>query len=174
MAWHGQITRRVPPGRPGRSYQRSVLIIKPRFQLKFMLRLCAFSALGVVLSMATVLGYGLVKTGSSLSTQFTYQESLNGPLEHTSLLGILFWPMVVSVLVSAAVSFWAGMVLSHRIAGPLYRFEQVLRGIREGRWPERVRLRIGDEFQEVGEELDRVIARLRGRVKGRGGRTGGS
>jgi methyl-accepting chemotaxis protein len=167
MAWTSQVTRRVRAVPAGQPYKRRILIIKPRFQLKFMLQLGAFSLLGVVLSMALVLGYALVRTGSSLSTQFMYRESLTGPLGFTSLLGILFWPMMASALIGAAVSLYAGLVLSHRIAGPLYRFEKVMRDLRTGQWPDRVRLRAGDEFQEVAEEMDRTVAWLRGRVEGR-------
>ena len=50
-----------------------------------------------------------------------------------------------------------GVLFLHRIAGPVYRFQGVLRRISRGEVPEEVRLREGDFFTETAEDLNRVI-----------------
>ncbi len=54
-----------------------------------------------------------------------------------------------------------GVLFLHRIAGPVYRFQGVLRRISRGEIPEEVRLREGDFFTETATDLNQVIRGFR-------------
>ncbi len=52
------------------------------------------------------------------------------------------------------------IVLTHKIAGPLYRFEQTLKAMHERRLDQRISLRKGDEGQELGTLINDFNQRL--------------
>jgi hypothetical protein len=55
----------------------------------------------------------------------------------------------------------AAILLSQRIAGPLYRLERHLQKVGEGAAPDDVRFRKGDLFQSLAEACNAVMARVR-------------
>lgn len=89
----------------------------------------------------------------------------------------LIW-VVAAVLVSrffdsALVPFLLGsfglltavfLVMSHRIAGPLHRFQQVFREVAHGRLTTTVRLRDRDYLKPEAADLDAMIRSLRERI----------
>jgi nitrogen fixation/metabolism regulation signal transduction histidine kinase len=50
--------------------------------------------------------------------------------------------------------------LTHKIAGPMYKLTNYLRGITEGNTPGQITFRNGDNFAEVAEELNLAFDRL--------------
>ncbi len=74
------------------------------------------------------------------------------------LLFRVFCILFISVLVTGV----AGILFLHRVAGPLYRIRGVLKILADGKVPEReVKLREGDFFVEVVDELNRLVSRIR-------------
>lgn len=74
------------------------------------------------------------------------------------LLFRVFFILFISVVVTGV----AGILFLHRIAGPLYRIRGVLKILADGKVPEKeVKLREGDFFIEVVEELNRLVNRLK-------------
>lgn len=72
-------------------------------------------------------------------------------------LGVRVWPAVLlSMLLSAVLSIF----VTHKFAGPLYRFEEMLRRMAEGDFVQRVKLRKGDELRELEEILNRFLSHL--------------
>ncbi|EQA46440.1 hypothetical protein LEP1GSC050_0309 [Leptospira broomii serovar Hurstbridge str. 5399] len=49
------------------------------------------------------------------------------------------------------------IVYSHKMAGPIYNIKKNLRSLLDGEPVERIRLRQGDEFQELADLLNKVI-----------------
>jgi hypothetical protein len=73
------------------------------------------------------------------------------------------WVGLVGALVAFIVGIaLAGIVTTHRIAGPLYRVKRLVATVGEGRlvWPERA-LRPGDELQDLVNALGQMVERLR-------------
>lgn len=67
------------------------------------------------------------------------------------------WPAVLFVLVGM---FAYTLLVSHRIAGPVYRINSVLRKMLDGDFPETITFRKKDYFQETAELLDRLSKKL--------------
>jgi signal transduction histidine kinase len=57
-----------------------------------------------------------------------------------------------------------GIVLSHRTAGPMYRFKLVFHQIQEGDISARIRLRPKDDLRDVADECNKAIDFLVNRV----------
>jgi methyl-accepting chemotaxis protein len=82
------------------------------------------------------------------------------------LLAAVFFP---SALVPLLLGFLGlltvvFLVMSHRIAGPLHRFQQVFREVAHGRLTTTVQLRDRDYLKPEAADLDAMIASLRERI----------
>ncbi len=58
-----------------------------------------------------------------------------------------------------------GVYLSHKVAGPLYRFVMCAREVANGNLKIQVNLRKGDELRELEESFNEMTERLRGYVR---------
>lgn len=87
--------------------------------------------------------------------------TLLSPFVQTSLpmFPVLYFAIVLLFLFLVG----AGSILfTHRVAGPIYRFEQTIRQIIEDYDLDvRVRLRQGDELQELAHEFNHLLDRIR-------------
>jgi len=77
--------------------------------------------------------------------------------------GILFTCIVLSLLVLAPTMLAVGILVTHRIAGPVYRFEQHLRALARGESPGPCKIRGGDELQELCRLINSAVEALRAR-----------
>jgi methyl-accepting chemotaxis protein len=73
----------------------------------------------------------------------------------------LLWPALLVLLLGLSFAF---LHISHRVAGPLYRFRRVLRGVAAGTLTMRVRLRTSDYLQDEAAVLDSMIQTMRERI----------
>jgi len=96
-------------------------------------------------------------------------ESLEPAANEFLILHHRIWPAVVVVLLGM---FAYTIVVSHRIAGPVYRINDVLRKMIGGEFPDRVTFRKGDYFLETAELLQALSNMLSGR--GRSGAEAGT
>ena len=80
-----------------------------------------------------------------------------GNIESNLLIGI-FIIFFIAVVVAAIISVF----FLHRVVGPIYRIQEALKKVAEGQVPPKdIKLRTGDFFSEVAQELNKVLARLR-------------
>lgn len=92
-------------------------------------------------------------------------ESLEPAATEFLILHHRIWPAVVIVLIGM---FAYAIAVSHRIAGPVYRINEVLRRMIGGEFPDKIAFRKGDYFQETAELLETLSKTLAD-----GGRAGG-
>ena len=64
-------------------------------------------------------------------------------------------------IISVALLFW-GLLISHRIAGPIYRLERELDRIAQGDFSLRLKIRRKDELGSIAEGINKVLDRIRG------------
>lgn len=132
--------------------RRLLRLVQPRLQIRLMLAFGSVAATGLLLQYLLFLlvlsraAEGLPQDGLLLLDQL-------GEL----LLAILAGSFLVLLPVVALV----GILVTHRWAGPLYRFERFLEALAEGQHPADLRLRDGDELTGFADLLNRVTAPLR-------------
>ena len=86
----------------------------------------------------------------------------------------LFWDACMRVFVTTGflmvifglVAFLAGLIVSHRVAGPLYRLGQVARGAASGQYDQAVELRESDYLHEFAGQFSAMLAAFNDRVQG--------
>jgi methyl-accepting chemotaxis protein len=160
------VTRKVPKGAVA-GERRRIKMIKPGFQYRFCLNFVGMSVLGIILGMLLVMGFYGIRAGYDFSMQLMYRETTTGPIKYATLVRLLWPPMVASAIITCIISVWLGIRFSHRIAGPMYRFEKTFRDIRNGERVTHVHLRRHDEFKEVAHEFSRTLQWFWRRMKGR-------
>lgn len=135
--------------------RRRPRLIDRSFQLglawKMMIVYFAFFLGGLVIVFAPSMY--LLATGRTLSEM----ESAAGEF---LVLHHRVWPAALFIFGGV---FVYTLVLSHRIAGPVYRINSVLRQIIEGGSPEKVTLRRGDFFHDTAELLDLLSRKTAGK-----------
>jgi len=55
-------------------------------------------------------------------------------------------------------------ILSHKMAGPVYRFEETCKEIANGDFSKRVHLRKGDNFMELQDEFNKMMDRVEAEI----------
>ena len=134
--------------------------IKGSFQRRFILQFCLFMVLGCVAFGAVLYLYAT----PTLTTAF-----VDSKLRVMSTAEFLLPALGICTLVVAGVVAGAAAVrllfFSHRIAGPLYRFEKTAQAIGNGNLSAAVKLRAGDELQDVARSMDGMVTDLRTRVE---------
>ena len=138
-----------------KKFRRRNKMIKPRFQLKIAVTAVVFLVFYSLLLGAAVF-YPLAADYSS-TTNATDKAHLasSALLIHEHL-----WP---AVLCTSVLVFLATILFSHRIAGPMYRFEKTVETLTEGNFSIRIKLRKRDEFHELADGLNGLAQFLENR-----------
>ena len=131
-----------------RRYVRKHYLVKKRFQLGITLKI--FVALLVV---AFIVGWTIYYSIWSTVLGELGQEKL--VLVHRAITGQLILRLVLLVVAIAILSVF----VSHKMAGPILRFERALRQLSQGEKVEKIRLRPGDSFKELASEINILIER---------------
>ncbi|MDD5761309.1 MAG: hypothetical protein PHP88_02220 [bacterium] len=117
--------------------------------LRLLLVLTALFAAGIVLAFAPS-AYVLATTNDLKSLEPAAAEFL--------VLHKRLWP---TALLSLAGIFIYAVFFSHRIAGPMYRINTILRALLEDREPPVVKFRDGDYFQPTADLLEELSDKMR-------------
>ncbi len=139
--------------------RRKNFLIKKRFQLNF---LGPFVIL-LVLESILIVSLFLYLSKDTLTTG--YIDSVLRIERTQNFFSFPFFLLTLIVVLAVALT---GMVifiiLSHRLAGPLYRFEQTLKQMEEGDLVSSMHLRRNDQFGELEKALNRFTESLNRRI----------
>lgn len=144
--------QRPPDASRMTKYRRSVRLIQPRLQLKLVLTFLGMAMLAMTLQFL-LLAASLVALAGDLPN--------DGVAMQQELPERLLWIIGLSFGVCLPLIFCVGVVITFRIAGPLYRFEKFLESVRKGEKPADCRLRKGDELQGLCTLINAATAPLR-------------
>ncbi len=134
-------------------YSRKKFIVKPAYQLKLALNLFIY-----IIAYSIILGFIIF---------YPLYNELNSPAlgidEQTRLSAMVLylhkrvWIGLMLVAVLAAVH---AIFSSHRVVGPVYRFEQIVDALIRGDYSTRIRIRKKDEFKEMEGRLNELAGVL--------------
>lgn len=83
-----------------------------------------------------------------------------------AVLSSLLWVFGIGLLFVIIQLVLLTIFFSHKVAGPVYRFEMTCHDIIDGKYTVKIKLRKGDEMQNLATLLNEVIARSRERLLG--------
>jgi hypothetical protein len=131
---------------------RRTLLVDAGFQFRYMFRFAAIGAFGVLL--VGVLASRVIRNAV---------EEGGSPEVMLASSNTLLWLGGVGALVMAVLTSLVGLVLTHRVAGPVHVMNLYLASIAAGRFPRLRPLRQGDELREFFDSLSYTVDRLRER-----------
>ncbi len=140
-------------------YKRRQLYVKKGFQFRFILKFCILVSLGSLFST----GLFLLFSQGTLTSSFQDSRLV---IENTALavLPAVLYTNVITLILITMGTVVVTLFISHKIAGPLFRFERELKGIAEGDLTTKIRLREKDQISDVAESLNCAVSALREKV----------
>ncbi len=134
------------------TYRRSKKLIKPKVQLKI-----AFACLGIAVMSVIVLMILI----NEVILDFADKGWIDAGMLQNEWMGVLMTKMAIALAILAPMTLAIGVILMHRVAGPIYRFEVFLRQVVRGEHERECRIRKGDELVEMCTLLNQFTAPLR-------------
>jgi len=142
----------------GHRKRRFFAIVDKAFQWKY-------ASLVAAMGMALVSGMGLLLYSSHVeNTSLLLLEKNPELLAQVQAADRLFLSLLaVGIVVIGVVLLMVGLLVTHRMSGPLYLARRYLSLIGQGGYPEVRDLRRGDEFKDFFDTLNRTVNHLRTR-----------
>ncbi len=133
-------------------FQRRTVLIKRSLQLKYI----GLVFLSVLLA-SLIVGGDIYYTMARMV--LTDNPSLAPAVAHFNTI------ILVKLVLYLALMLLISLYVSHRFAGPIYRFEKSAQVVSAGDLTHRVSLRTGDELLELQEEFNGMLASLQALVQ---------
>jgi methyl-accepting chemotaxis protein len=144
---------------PPESYQRNHYFIKKKFQTEIILKFTLLLLAALLLSTALLFFF----SKDSLTSIYAGSR-----LEIKSTAAAMLPAIVLTNLITLViVCFFSALVMlfiSHRIAGPLFRFEQDIQRIADGDLCVNIHLRRHDQLKEMAQALNLLVGSLHGKI----------
>lgn len=143
-----------------RRYKRRQYIVDPAFQYRLIRRFSVLALLMIAMSIGfLVLVYvlhGDIQFQLAQPDPFAQAGQGEPLVVRKTLLGLL-WPILAICLgIALAITFLFGVLISHRMAGPVFRIRRVLGEMRAGDLRGDIRLRKKDDFKNLAESINEV------------------
>jgi len=140
------------------AYKRHIMIVDPQFQFQFIRRVVMLAVLIVVASLSLL----AIAYYFSLDIQTVIVQPLPlaisdiaTPMEEPTTIASILLPVVfICIAVTLAVTLVFGIILSHRMAGPLFRIRRELTEMEKGDLSGEVRLREKDDFKSLAQSVN--------------------
>lgn len=132
--------------------QRKHFFINKEFQSKFIIKFC------LLITLACFLFGSLVYILSFKTTTTTFEGSrlvIKSTADY--LLPLLSLTSMITIIVIGLATIVTILLISHKIAGPAYRFEKVVAAIADGDLNFDVRLRSKDQLQPIAKALNEML-----------------
>ena len=140
-------------------YKRSNYYISREFQTRFIVRFCFLVAAGSFVTMALLYAFSANST-----TVAIVQSRVRVMTTADYLFPFLAQTVIIVTVLVGGASAAVTLFMSHKIAGPLYRFKQTFKELASGNFTNQVRLRKGDQLIEVASDFNHMIAAVRGQI----------
>jgi len=137
------------------AYRRRNYFINRGFQSEFVLKFCGLVMLGSVV-------FGVILylfSKHALTTSFENSRLVIKSTADYLFPGLLFGGLIVAVITAMAAAIVV-VLMTHRIAGPMYRFEKYINEIGSGKLYPGLKIRKKDQFQNMAGALNKMTEYL--------------
>lgn len=142
-----------------RPYVRRHFFIKKEYQTKFILKFCLLVLAGCLLSMAIL----FFLSNETLTSTFENSRLLVRKTGFAILPSVIMTNLITLVIIGLA-TIAVVLFISHKIAGPLFRFEKELKLIGEGDLTIKIWLRKDDQLKDLSESLNAMTENLNAKL----------
>lgn len=146
----------APAPTDGRQKRRLVPVVDARFQWKYTLLI---TSLGV--GITAIMGAFLYSKYVEATRLLELSERFRGEVARSDQI-FLFYLIVLVLLMATALTV-GGIIVTHRISGPLFLVARYLDAIADGRYPDMRPLRKGDELHEFFAAFEGAVDVMKAR-----------
>ncbi|MCE9596321.1 MAG: hypothetical protein K8S98_19180 [Planctomycetes bacterium] len=136
-------------------YRRRFRIVRPTLQLSLILSFIGVSTLALLLQYTLFVRVALSIAADRAEGNVPQLDAVGGDLMKV---------LAVSFVVMLPLTLLVGILVTHKFAGPIYRFEVYLKQVIAGEKPADCRLRKGDELQSLCDLINTATEPLRRRA----------
>jgi len=137
-------------------HKRRNYLIDREFQFKFILKFCALVAAAGLLFMSILYFSVMQSTAVSIVNSRVVVRSTAD-----LILPILIQTVIVVTIIISLASIFVTLIISHKIAGPLYRFKKVIQELENGDFSSDFQIRNPDQLQELAKAFNSMIKKVR-------------
>ena len=137
-------------------YKRKQYFINKTFQSEFIVKFCGLVIMGSVV-------FGIILylfSKHALTTSFENSRLVIKSTADYIFPGLLFGGVITAIITALAAGAVV-MLMTHRIAGPMYRFERYINEIGSGRLYSDLKIRKKDQFQNMAGSLNKMTHDLK-------------
>lgn len=140
-------------------FKRRQYFIQKEFQFKFILKFCLVLFIGIIVS--TGLLFFLSK--DTLTSSFEQSRLVIKKTAFAILPSVFLSNLITLALITLA-AIIVTLLVSHKLAGPLFRFQKELNQIAEGNLTQAIKLREKDQITAMAESLEQMRVSLQKKV----------
>jgi len=140
-------------------YKRKHYFIKKEFQFKFILKFCLLILAGVIISTSLLFLF----SQGTLTSSFHQSRLVIKNTAVAILPAVIYTNLITLGLISLA-AIVVTLFVSHKIAGPLFRFEKDIKEIGQGDLTKKIGLRKKDQITDMADSLNKMTASLNEKV----------
>ncbi len=133
--------------------RRTRLFILRRFQIRYITLILMFMFATAIMTGFTVYYTTWVMFGEKLAAVYP-QGLLLDIVQKVNTVLVLRLLFVTPLVILIA------LVLSHRIAGPIYRIQRFVKKLNAGEYADKLKLREKDELQDIAASLNGLVGKL--------------
>ena len=141
-------------------YQRRNYYIDKSFQTKFIIQFCFLLALGSAITVALI--YWLARHSTTVGIA-NGRVAVHNTAEY--LLPLMLQTVFIELVIVSIAAIFMTMLVSHKIAGPLFRLKVMLAKLGDGDCSASMRLREGDQLQQVAVAYNEAVEKINNRIK---------
>lgn len=136
-------------------FNRRTIFIKKNLQIRYMMLM--------IMSVLCGLAIMTFELTATLNDLFDKYPVLVQPIydQFLPVAASFFYKIAIYLLFVVIIS----AILSHKMAGPVYRFEQTCKAIAKGDYSQRVHLRKGDQMMELQDEFNKMMDHIEADIK---------
>jgi len=135
-------------------FKRRQYLVQKKFQLKYVGLILALMFLTAALCSYVVYYTTMINLGEKLASVYPQGRLV-------SIVNMVNFRIMVIVLLVTPLVAIISILLSHKIAGPIFRMEEFLKGMATGDLTNRITLRKGDELISLADGINSLVESLK-------------
>jgi methyl-accepting chemotaxis protein len=141
-------------------YKRRNYFINKNFQRDFIFRFCALAGLGSVLTMGAI--YWLAMNSTTVAIRDGH-VAVRTTADY--LLPLMFQTVSLELIIGTIATIALTMIISFRIAGPLFRLKMMFQGLAQGDFCAHMQLRRDDQLKDLAQAYNEAVYKLNNKIK---------
>ena len=139
--------------------KRRQYFVQKQFQFKFILKFCIVVLIGIIISTGLLFLFSM----NTLTSSFEQSRLV---IKNTAfaIIPSVFLSNLIALALITLVTIIVTLIISNKLAGPLFRFQKELKEIGEGNLTQEIKLRKNDQITAIADSLNQMRAGLKNNI----------